>query len=325
MKSKRNAIPSSAGAFRSHAGLANAASDGALPIVLKTFTLLFSILVAAFGVESAVPDETAEIKSPRPKLKNVAFEGGEVFEVRPDFSNGRLKTNLFRFHKNGKFDWMSSSVVGLLDTARWERNGDMFKVTARSNEQWFAEGRFTTDGIVGSVRHLQSTWKFSGRKVDYKQYEFPLEQGEIIVLMRMTRYLSFDEVLGRKPPWPAAEIEDRFDPPFGVSGFEFKVLAPQEFKGTVLRSHHDGDIPSGPALAIASPGKTYLWRTERFNIYDTNSSICSINLHWMKDMEDITEDPRYRPSKRLLEGFSPAKTPDRPRENPAADGTKPIR
>ncbi len=281
--------------------------------------LSFLLFVAAAYAESPVAEGSGH-----PKLKSIAFEGGSVYEVR--YTSGTEPTiQLFRFHQSGKFDLMDALGVFLLDGADWKKEDNSFRVTAATNLDWYAEGSFSEKGLQGVVRTAHLNRKFVGQRIDYGSYEFPLQEGEVIVLLRMKRY----------HPWPlpkGRELADAGVPPdespaaISVYGFEFEVLAPRELKGMLVTAHHDGYLASGHATAIATPGKTYLWRTERTNIGGREFGICSIDLHWMKATDHLTPDPRYRPGLALLQALGPAPKSGRPGAEPygPTNGTQPI-
>ena len=266
---------------------------------------LLLVLHTLFVGCSTIATRGAGDEAKQPKLKSIVVERGTVYEVRYE-GGDQPKTQLFRFHQNGKFDVMDSRGVFLTEGAQWKRDGTAVRVTAATNLNWSAEGSFTENAIHGTVHTAWGTRKFVGHLVDYDRYEFPLQEGEIIVLLRMKKY----------HPWPLPKGTDlknsnvRFDdfpPSLANYGFEFEVLAPQALKGLPVTAHHDGDIASGVASAIAEPGKTYLWRTQLANIGGREFSICSIQLHWMKDTNDLTPDPRYRPGLDLLLGLGSAR------------------
>ena len=285
------------------------------------FMLGLSVL---WGVASVQCEQTLGDGPAQPKLKSIAFEAGSAYEVR--YAGGdEPGPVLFRFHRSGKFDLMDARGVFLMDGAQWKRERSDFKVVTASNLNWQAEGSYVEDGIQGTVRRAGLDRKFIGHRVDYNSYEFPLQEGEVIVLLRMKWYHDWPLSTGKKLPDVSVRQDDSSEA-FSVYGFEFEVLAPSELKGMLVTAHHDGDFVSGPAAAIAVPGKTYLWRTRRTNIGGREFGICSVVLHWMKDTDDLTPDPRYRPGLGLLKTLGPATKSGRTGTEPdgPANGSPPI-
>ncbi len=259
------------------------------------------------------------------KLPSIAFESGSVYEVR-EVGTAKPVIKLYRFHQNGKFDVVYAGGVYLLNVAQWKRDGSTFRITAKTNEQWFAEGQFTEKGIEGVVDDQKFKRKFAGTRVDYESYELPLEEGEVIVLLLMKRCHSW--------PFPTElELADdgaRKDEPLEVDriyGFEFEALAPRELKGMLVTAHHDGEIWPGPAVAIAKPGKTYLWRTQRMKIGGRKFDICSFELEWMKESDDLGADPRYLSGMALLQTLkqTPNHVKMRTESGGSVDRSQPIR
>jgi len=259
----------------------------------KLLTLLLGLTVS-----TSVLPLRAENASPDLKLKSIPFEAERAYEVRyDDAPNG--EPELFRFLPDGRFGIMRVDFCGPLN-GHWKLEGERFRLDNPKINGWKAEGTFLAESIEGIDHpsdHARSLGyhrvrKFSGRRIDYEKYEFPLRKDEVIVLVKLKQYVfaeRFDDL-----------EEDH------VSAFIFEILAPKELKGKLVRSHHDGDLASGPAKKMAVPGKAYLWRTYPGLLSDRPPGACSIVLWDMKQADDHSPDPRYRPGLQLLDALKPA-------------------
>jgi len=230
-------------------------------------------------------------------LKDIGFHGGSVFEVK--FEDEQQSPVLFRFHKDGRFDFMDSTVVFLLDGAHWRVEGERFRIETAKNLDWEANGTISGDRLTGIRRRSANgeMKKFSGTKIDYSAYQFPLKPNEVIVEMRLQSYVydwDFPDP-NELERYVGAEDDLAISDDEVIHGFIFKVTRPKKYEGQFVTSHHDGTLPSGSASAIAQLGKTYLWRTDSRVIGKRDFSVCSIALHWMKEASDDSDDPRYRP------------------------------
>jgi hypothetical protein len=223
---------------------------------------------------------------------DTGFQGGSVFEVR--FEDGQQSPVLFRFYEDGRFDLMDSYGVSFSGRAHWRMEGQRFRIETTEPVGWEATGTIAGNRLAGMRKRSAngSTKEFSGTKIDYSTYVFPLRTNEVIVEMQLQSY-----VYGRDFP-TATELEGHTDDlPYQdelVRGFIFKVTRPKKYEGQFVTSHHDGTLPSGPARAIAEVGKKYLWRTDSRAIGGRDFDLCSMALYGMKVASAGSADPRYR-------------------------------